>query len=244
MLKKIEGRLKRVWYIAIELLYPRRCPICDGYPPFGQKVCPSCIKKIKYVHAPRCFKCGKELKKETDEYCFDCRRRRHIFEQGRALFEYQSVSDSIYRYKYVHRKEYAAFYGEQIVLYLGDLMRDWHADILVPVPIHPARKRKRGFNQAECLADEIGNRLQIPVEKQLIKRIRNTMPQKELDDSERQNNLKKAFKIGINSVKLKSAIIIDDIYTTGSTIDACASILRDAGVKKIYFITLAIGKGL
>ena len=84
----------------------------------------------------------------------------------------------------------------------------------------------------------------IPVEGRLIRRVRKTLPQKLLGDRERQNNLKRAFKIDRNDVKLKTVIIIDDIYTTGSTVDACAAVLKCAGVKKVYFITAAIGKEL
>jgi len=124
------------------------------------------------------------------------------------------------------------------------VIRGWNAQALVPVPIHSSRQKDRGFNQAECLAQEIGKRLQIPVCRDLLIRVRKTVPQKELDETERQNNLKKAFKMGINSVKLDTIIMIDDIYTTGSTIDACAAVLLKNGVKKIYFITAAVGQGL
>ena len=114
----------------------------------------------------------------------------------------------------------------------------------MPVPVHAARKRERGYNQAEALAGEIGRRMGIPVDFRLIKRVKKTLPQKLLDDRERQNNLKRAFKIARNDVKLKRVVIIDDIYTTGSTIDACALELKRAGVEKVYFIAIAIGKEL
>ena len=84
----------------------------------------------------------------------------------------------------------------------------------------------------------------MPVDAGLIKRVKKTVPQKLLDDKQRQNNLKKAFKIGRNDVKWKSVIIVDDIYTTGSTIDACASVLLEIGIQKIYFVALAIGREL
>ena len=94
------------------------------------------------------------------------------------------------------------------------------------------------------LAREVGSRLNIPVNTELIKRVRKTAPMKNLSAKERQNNLKKAFKICHNDVKLSTIIIIDDIYTTGSTIDAMAYELRQTGVKNIYFAALAIGNGM
>ena len=112
------------------------------------------------------------------------------------------------------------------------------------MPIHTSKRRNRGYNQAEVLAKGLGAILHIPVENGLIRRIRKTAPMKDLSASERQNNLKRAFKICRNDVKLDTIIIIDDIYTTGSTIDAMSYELRRAGVKKIYFAALAIGRGL
>lgn len=112
------------------------------------------------------------------------------------------------------------------------------------MPLHPSGQRKRGYNQAEVLAEQIGKRMHIPVRTDIVKRVRRTTPQKELDNTERQNNLKKAFKICRNDVKLEVAVIIDDIYTTGSTIDEIAAELKRAGVRQVFFITLAIGRGL
>ena len=157
---------------------------------------------------------------------------------------YQSVAGSFYRLKYAGRQEYARFYAAAIVEKLGGTIRGWKPDALVPVPIHRARRRERGYNQAELLAREIGKVMGIPVAARLIRRIKNTLPQKLLDDAERQNNLKRAFKIERNDVKLKRVIIVDDIYTTGSTVDACAVELKKAGVEEVYFITAAIGKEL
>ena len=114
----------------------------------------------------------------------------------------------------------------------------------MPVPIHDSKKKQRGYNQAELIARELGRRLNIPVETNLIKRVRKTIPMKDLSAVERQNNLKRAFKICRNDVKLNTIIIVDDIYTTGSTIDAMAYEMRKAGIKRIYFVALAIGNGI
>ena len=148
----------------------------------------------------------------------------------------------MYRFKYAGRREYARFYGRQIAYHLKDVIEEWDVDALVPVPIHRSRRIQRGYNQAEVLAKEIGFYLGIPVETHLLKRVKKTLPQKLLDDRQRQNNLKNAFKIGRNDVKCKSTIVIDDIYTTGSTIDHCAKVLKQHGVERIYYISIAIGR--
>ena len=127
---------------------------------------------------------------------------------------------------------------------LGKTIRGWQAQALIPVPIHKERRRKRGYNQAELLADRLGKRMGIPVRNDLIVRCKKTIPQKNLKGAERENNLKRAFKIRRNDVKLSTIIIIDDIYTTGSTVDEMAEMLGQLGIDKIYVLTLAIGKGI
>lgn len=246
MKKKMEYREKaaKIWERGLDLIFPARCPVCDRPAPFPELICPACSGKFVRVKAPRCLKCGKHIGDEREEYCRGCRLTMHKFERGKGLFEYRSMADSMYRFKYAGRREYARFYGERIAEELGETMRGWQPDALVPVPVHRSRKRERGYNQAEVLAREIGRRTGISVDCRLIKRVRKTLPQKLLDDRERQNNLKRAFKIDRNDVKLKRVILIDDIYTTGSTIDACAAELKRAGIEKVYFIAAAIGKEL
>lgn len=229
---------------AVQLLYPLRCPVCDGIvAPSGEKICLKCMKKLKLLTPPWCVRCGKKLLGEG-EYCADCRKREHRFVRGRALYEYESAAPAIYRFKYGGRREYADFFGEQMAEYLGGFIRGVGADALVPIPLHKRRRAERGYNQAQLLAEALGERLAVPVRTDLLARERNTTPLKCQNYEERQNNLKKAFKIVQNDVKLKTIILVDDIYTTGSTIDEAARSLRAVGVKGIYFVTLACGAGI
>ncbi len=225
------------------LLYPPRCPVCDCLVKlWEQGVCKECLQKIRYVKPPRCLKCGKTLENEALEYCEDCSRREHKFLEGRALYQYQEVAGSIYRFKYGGRREYAQVFGEEMVFYLGDYIKRLNPDALVPVPLYFTKERKRGYNQATLLAKVIGERLNIPVEDKILHRVKNTKPLKLLNPEERLNNLKKAFNLVENGVKLSTIVIIDDIYTTGSTIDTIAEEFITHGVKNIYFVTLAIGR--
>lgn len=240
---KYQKKIEKCWESGLDLVFPPRCPACDKPVPPTELICPACREKFVEVKAPLCLKCGKQIRDEREEYCRGCRLVMHEFERGRGLFTYRSMAESMYRFKYAGRREYARFYGEQIVRRLGRTIRGWKPDALIPVPVHSSRKRERGYNQAEVLAEEIGKKMDIPVERRLLKRVKKTMPQKLLDDKGRQNNLKRAFKICGNVVKLNTIIIIDDIYTTGSTVDAMAAVLQEAGIKHVYFIALAIGKG-
>ena len=228
-----------------DLLFPRHCPVCDDILPFGDNlVCDGCAAKIQYVKPPTCRKCGKQLHDDGQVYCGDCARRGHVFDYGIALYDYQSMRKSIYRFKYRHRGEYAQFYARDIYKHFKREIRAMEADAFIPVPLHRTRQDKRGYNQAELVARELSKLSGIPTRADLVKRTKKTLPQKQLNAISRQNNLKKAFNIGSDVVKLNKTIIIDDIYTTGSTLDAVASELKRHGVGKIYFITLCIGEGI
>lgn len=235
------------------LLFPWKCPVCDqvmrdqismirGRQPVG--LCYNCARTVQYILEPRCFRCGKQLQDGMEEYCTDCKETEHVFIMGRALYEYHSIKGALFRFKYGGRREYAAIFAKEIAYYLGGFIRRINPDGLVPVPIHVRRRSQRGYNQAAVLAAALGKEMGIPVYDDLVIRRENTKPLKNMSPEERQNSLKKAFILGENVVKLSTVIIIDDIYTTGTTVDAVAKVLLALGPMKIYFVTLAIGEGI
>lgn len=227
-----------------DLLFPKRCPICDDILPFGKyDICEDCKTKVVYIEEPFCMKCGKALSHEA-EYCNDCVGGRHIYEQGCSVFDYGSIAGSLYRFKNRNRREYAQFYATQMIKRRGDWIRSIHPDAFIPVPIHKSKKRQRGYNQSKLLADALSEVTSIPVFDDVIIRAKKTTPLKDLSLSERQKYLKKAFKVVRNDVKLKTIIIIDDIYTTGSTVDEMAAVLKEQFDCKIYFMTVTIGRGI
>ena len=234
----------RISEIVLDLMFPPRCPLCDHVIEFRKgDICGECVKRVKPISGSVCMKCGKPLEEEK-EYCFDCKTKKHLYIQGISAFEYRDIAASIYRFKYGERQEYAAFFGRCMARKLEKKIKQWKAEALVPVPVHPSRKRERGYNQAELLAKEIAVRTGVPMRCDIVARSKKTMPQKSLDGVQRQNNLKKAFNIQRNDVKLKRAIVVDDIYTTGSTMDEAARVLKGAGVREVYFVTLACGAGV
>lgn len=242
--KCIKGSFARKFDSTLTVIYPRRCPVCDEpVDRTGEKICLKCLPKLPLLTPPWCMKCGKKVEEDA-ELCPQCQQSSHLFERGRALYEYSGAAASVYRFKYRNRREYALFYGEQVAEYLGEFIKSVHPDYIAPIPLHRRRQNARGYNQAMCLAKEIGQRLDIPVAEDLLKRVKNTRPLKNLNPLERQNNLKKAFIIGPNDVKLRVIILIDDIYTTGATMDEAAGVLLKAGARKVYYITLACGAGV
>lgn len=229
---------------VLDLIFPPRCAICDDILPWRSKyTCPQCRKKLVYIKEPYCMKCGKELTEDA-EYCSDCKSRKHMFIQGSAVFDYGSVANSLFRFKNKGRAEYAAFYARELFEQKGDYLRSIRPDALIPVPIHPSKKRMRGYNQSELIARELSKLTGIPVNTTLIIRTQKTPPLKELSLKERQNYLKNAFKVGVNDVKLRSIVIIDDIYTTGSTMDEMSRAVLELCNIKIYFLTVTIGRGV
>ncbi len=228
----------------LDILYPRRCPICqEVVKKRGEMICPSCRKEIAPIQEPVCKKCGKPIMDAAEEYCCDCGKMGHLYTRGLAVLPYTGkVRKSLHQIKFHNKKEYLDFYGPYMAEVLGKRILAWDAQALIPVPLHRSKRRKRGFNQAEILAVEVGRALGIPVRTDVVQRIRNTRPQKDLSLRERQNNLKGAFKIIQYDVKLKKIILVDDIYTTGSTIDGIAGKLLEQGAEEVYFIALCIGK--
>lgn len=225
-----------------ELLFPRRCPVCDNIvKPFGRLCCDACRQKLRYIGRDYCMKCGKGLSDYEKAYCSQCLVHPKSFSYGRSLYRYESVAGSVFRFKYLGRQEYADFFGEELYRYLGNFLSQTKAEAIIPVPLHKSRLRERGYNQSALIAKALSLRCGIPCREDVVTRIKNTVPQKKLNYQERQNNLKKAFKLHRNDVKLNIVVIVDDIYTTGSTVDALSRVLLEGGMKEVFVLTLAAG---
>ncbi len=231
--------------VVLDLLYPKHCPLCGSLLSFGgENVCKDCIKKQKRIVPPYCMKCGKTIEEEEEEYCGDCRVVKKSFQQGFPVFFYtEGIKNALYDFKYKNQRSYAAFFADCIVEQYGTRIRELDIDGFVPVPLHSHKKRTRGYNQAEVLAKALGERLQTPVYPHYLVRQVDTSPQKELNDKTRMKNLKNAFKIGQNKIKLKKVLLVDDIYTSGATIEACTKVLLQADTQEVYYTSVAIGRG-
>lgn len=226
----------------LEILYPSTCIFCGRICKEG--ICERCRAENPYIREPRCKRCGKPISSEEEEFCHDCIKQKFCYEQGRSLWLHKnSVKQSVYAFKYKNHRIYGRVYAREMAIEFGELIRLWGIDIIVPVPLHKKKVRKRGFNQAEIIARELGKRIGIPVETSAVIREKYTSPQKELGQSGRRRNLRGAFRARGRSVKGKNILIIDDIYTTGSTINCISEELRRNGCEKTYFLTISIGQG-
>lgn len=240
-------RMDRWSDMLTDILFPRRCPVCGDIPvPRGRLICPECVGKLSPVRPPVCQRCGKQVESERMEYCFDCGRRPSSgFQKNFALLNYnEAAKKSMAAVKYKNRREYLDFYGQAICRRFGRQILRLEPDVIVPVPVHPSRLRSRGFNQAAVLAERVGGILGIDVCPDGLRRVRRTLPQKELNPSQRLRNLQSAFGPGRLPEGTSAVLLADDIYTTGSTLEACAGVLRSMGVERVYGLTICVGSGI
>lgn len=239
----------RIFNDAMNVLYPPRCPICECVmTTLDSGTCRNCLSKLPVIRGARCLKCSKHID-DGELYCSDCRKRKFLYKQGFALWHYNTAArNAVAGLKYKRRKYYADFLSAEMSYHFAKHIKSWKIDALMPVPLYVGKLRHRGFNQAELLADGMGKILGIPVRNDILIRCRNTKPQKYLDDKGRAANLENAFIINKRSktkpaYSLINVALIDDVYTTGSTIEACAKVLINEGIPNIYFLSLCIGDG-
>ncbi len=225
---------------VLDFVYPPRCPICDGISTVG--ICDECKKELVYIGEDHCMVCGAPLTDAGEEYCASCKKHRHFFKAGRAVFSYQGrLRYSLFRLKYAGRREYGPVYGREMAENLGRWILRLRISRIVPIPLHPSRRRQRGYNQAALMARELGKILGLPVDEKLLYRRKKTVAQKKLTGGQRRANLIGAFEVRGEVHSGERILLVDDIYTTGSTVDSAAIALRREGKCQIYVVCAAIG---
>lgn len=239
------NKLRELGESLARMVYPEVCPLC-GKTIDGKKeyVCQDCSIKLLPIDAPVCLKCGKELDDEEVDCCADCTGMPRHFIKGFPALNYNSdMAKCLSDFKYHNMRCYGRFLADIILKQQGKEILLAGPEIIVPVPVHKSKLKDRGYNQALVLAQELSRRLKIPVDDELIVRDSKTVPQKGLSNQQREENLKRAFISSKKIVKYKSALIVDDIYTTGATVEACTGVLHTMGIKDIYYTSVCIGRG-
>lgn len=240
------SRLKRAGKLVADAVYPPACAVCGS--PLGKwsgdGVHEACREKLKPVEEPLCAKCGKHINSE-EMLCDDCQKYDHVFDQAVSVFAYNdAIKQGIYRFKYKNKREYARVFAAAAVQGAGRLIKMWDPDVIVPVPMYHKKKRVRGYNQAELLAKKAGELLGVPVDVDFLIRTRKTAPMKEVEKKGRLRNVKDAFEAQTeNEGAYTKVLLVDDIITTGYTLDECAKALKKAGVKEVNALTLCSGEG-
>lgn len=225
----------------ITWLFPERCPVCMKLVvPRGNQIHTKCAGKLAPITEPCCKKCGKPIADESEEYCEECDITSFAWDYGHCLYRYHDITKrAILQVKEEGTKEFVRFFGRGLAEHYKDFLHEIKPDCIVPVPLHKGKLRRRGFNQAELLAAELSNQIGIPIILLLTKK-KKTKDQKTLSKEQRKRNLFHAFvintKSNLSGMIPRSVLLVDDVYTTGSTMNACATVLKQAGVSFVYFL--------
>jgi ComF family protein len=233
----------------IDIIYPPRCHICNQFLPLDEKphvsfhLCNSCLESLTPITHPMCTVCGMPFpaSKGTDHLCEDCLRKRPWYDFLRSPYLYSGpLIEAIQRFKYNIETHLKSSLGHLLSSFAKEWIPERKDCVIIPVPLHSRRLRERGFNQslllARILASDLGNQLDY------LSLIRNryTRAQTGLKKKERRKNVKDAFSvIQPNAIKDKKILLVDDVFTTGYTLNECARTLKKSGATTVICLTVA-----
>lgn len=236
---------------VLDIIFPPRCAGCRAWS--AEIFCPECRIKLLPVALPLCACCGKPFdalaKVLPQSLCAACRANRYHrapdLDVRRAPFEYSGpIREAIHALKYNGKTALAEGLAQLLWEYSSTQSSISFEDLslIVPIPLHPLRRWRRGYNQSTLLAHELSLLSRVPTA-EILCRTRHTLPQIELDAADRAANVRGAFALDEYGVReyfgLKNILLIDDVATTGATLEECARVLKAAGAEKVYALTLA-----
>ena len=225
--------LHEIIWKGLDWLYTPQCVSCGEK---GTLLCARCEKEIERVVSPYCLKCGKPI--IAGKRCRLCKLTDFCFEAARACFIYSGpVAAGIKQLKYHQNLELSRTFGKELARLYRSLY--WESDLLIPVPLSKERKRERGFNQSEWIAKALGKEISIPVATTALLKIRHTETQVHLNGDDRRKNLKGVFFAEPVFVREKSVLLIDDVITTGTTLNECSAALLEAGAREVRCLAIA-----
>ena len=236
---------------VVDFLYPPRCRACSrrirGRD--AEYFCADCWAQIRLITHPLCNWCGRPFPEGAgaDHTCGACLSRPPRFTAARAWACYprEEIADDpvrqvVHKFKYGRKVSLGKPLGRLVALGCREFLESCRFDLIVPVPLHPKRLRWRAFNQSLLLAREIGRGCTVPVDPFVLRRDRPTPPQTQLPEDERRKNVRRAFSLNADrSVDGKSILLVDDVYTSGATVNECSRVLKRGGAKEVFVVTLA-----
>jgi len=228
----------------LQFFLPPQCHCCEKFLEERQKgLCPDCLSRIRWIEAPFCSVCGTPFVSEeiNNHPCGACLTKRKYFTMARALGRYEgSLQETIHRWKYEGKITLTSILGEWMAEGLNRYWGSHSFDLLIPVPLHRERLQERGFNQALLLVKELNRWTGIPYRKRLLQKKRPTLPQVHLSGKEREKGVRGSFHLlGRKALEGKSILLVDDVYTTGATVNECSKVLLAGGAARVDVLTLA-----
>ncbi len=225
--------VREIWTQFADLLFPPRCVSCSRV---GAWLCERCLEQIPRVEPPFCPRCGDRV--TVAGLCARCRTAPLRIDRIRSAVYFEgALRSAMHQFKYNGLTALADPLGGLMVAYWQE--HPMAIDLVVPVPLHPGRRSERGFNQAALLAQAFARRVGLPVVKGALIRQRETAPQVELDAEERRENVRDAFHCPGDDVRGKHILLVDDVCTTGATLEACSVALERGGAHRVQALTLA-----
>ena len=236
--------LRPFFVAALDFIFPPLCHVCRSFIPNAAPlhICSSCCERMTQITSPLCVVCGLPfIGCGTDHVCGACLTVRHHFDAARAALVYDGASrDLIHAFKYHNKTHLRRPLALLTVGMLSEFVGVRMPDLIVPVPLHRKRLRSRGFNQAVLLGELFSAHWKIPLDRHNLRRNRWTEPQVNLSAGDRRVNVKGAFTLqNPDRVDGRRVLLVDDVYTTGSTVDECALVLKNAGVTAVTVVTVA-----
>src|SRR4051812_27922817 len=232
---------------AIGFIYPNACQLCGAQRATSNEgfVCSRCWQQVRFIKPPFCKRCGLPYRGAltTEFECTNCREMKLHFRSARsAVSASGAVLEVLHRYKYKRALWFEPFLADLLIREALPELRGEKWDLIVPVPLHPAKKRQREFNQAERLATFLSAAAAIPMDTTILKRVSWTETQTKLSREKRAQNMRNAFTMRkrrkLNGERI---LLFDDVFTTGATTNACAAVLRAAGAGEVGIWTVARG---
>lgn len=236
---------KRLGVACLDLIYPPTCSACGKSGEGTWPVCPLCVEKAPRLRRPRCVRCSREYPESAgaDFECANCRGRSFAFAGFSSAYRAEGVvRECVLAFKYHQTRALRHVLGGWLVEALNEPeLAGLEFDRIVPVPLHPKKERKRGYNQALLLAEAVSKWTNIPVAQPLV-RVVHTATQTRFDRRRRMENLRNAFAPANDaSVDALRLLLVDDIFTTGSTMHECARTLLAAGAHSVHAAAVARG---
>ena len=233
----------------MNLIYPAVCRGCSKkIDKFNRNICDDCAKKIKERLPPFCIKCGRQLKGDSElaAMCQDCEKDKPFFDIAWSACHYDSLlKNLIHDFKYKKIASLASDFTILIINFMKKYRIGKNGQIILSIPMHPDRLFQREINHADILAKALGKKLGIPYSGNTLKKTKNTSLQSKLKRDARIKNLRSSFYLKDKSiVRDKNIILVDDLFTTGSTVNECSRLLKDSGAGYIEVVTLARGDAL
>ena len=233
--------------LLINVILPPRCLKCGKVLSMQNGLCADCFNKIAFISEPLCYRCGRpftdemNLKSGVKQLCGACLKEKHpLFAMRRSAFLYDDESKKLILDFKFKDKTYSAETLANMLYGAGSDIWSENPDLIVPVPVHWKRLLKRRYNQSALLVKYLSLKTSVPADYSSLIRKQNTIPQVQLTGVARRRNLRQAFAVKYpQNIKGKKVVLIDDVETTGSTLNECAKVLKKAGAAKIYALTLA-----